>query len=101
MERERSEDSQLKARHSIDIDSNRGYAYMLILKNNRIRNFTVDVKLIAKWASVGSEDGQFIKSEDIAVDLKTANVYTIDMGNSPVHVFGIAGHELSSELVRQ
>jgi hypothetical protein len=94
MERKRSEDSQLKARHSIDIDSNRGYAYMLIL-------FTVDVKLIAKWASVGSEDGQFIKSEDIAVDLKTANVYTIDMGNSPVHVFGIAGHELSSELVRQ
>ena len=42
-----------------------------------------------------------IKSEDIAVDLKTANVYTIDMGNSLVHVFGIAGYELSSELVRQ
>jgi hypothetical protein len=98
MERESSEDSQLKARHSIDIDSNRGYAYMLILKNNRMQKFTVDVKLIAKWASVGSEDGQFIKSEDIAVDLKTANMYTME--NSLVHVFGIAGYELSSELVR-
>jgi hypothetical protein len=65
-----------------------------------MQKFTVDVKLIAKWASVGSEDGQFIKSEDIAVDLKTANMYTIDMENSLVHVFGIAGYELSSELVR-
>jgi hypothetical protein len=36
--------------------------------------------------SAGSEDGQFIKPEDIGVDLKTANVYTIDMGNSLVHV---------------
>lgn len=41
------------------------------------------------------------KPEDIVVDLKTANVYTIDMENSLIHVFGIAGHELSSELVRQ
>lgn len=69
--------------------------------NNRIPMFTVDVKLIAKWGSAGSENGQFIKPEDIVVDLKTANMFTIDMGNSLVHIFGIAGHELSLELVRQ
>jgi hypothetical protein len=92
MEHKRIEDSQLQARHSIDIDliGLRIHADSEKQSHTKVyRRCQVNSKM---GGSAGSEDGQFIKPEDIGVDLKTANVYTIDMGNSSVHVFGIAGH---------
>src|SRR4030095_9112059 len=62
-----SENGQLIAPHSLDIDKE-GNVYVTDTGNNRIQKYDSNGKFLLKWGEEGSEDGQFIKLHDIAVD---------------------------------
>ena len=62
-----SEDGQLLAPHSIDIDKD-GYVYVTDTGNNRIQKYDSDGNFVLKWGEEGSNDGQFMKLHDIGVD---------------------------------
>ena len=81
-----SENGQLVAPHSIDIDQE-GNVYVTDTGNNRIQKQDSDGNYVLKWGEEGSKDGQFIKLHDIAVDPSGKYVYTLELKNHRVQKF--------------
>jgi hypothetical protein len=54
--------------------------------NNRIQKFTNDGSFITTWGSTGSDNGQFIGAQGVAVDTN-GNVFVADGGNDRVQKF--------------
>jgi DNA-binding beta-propeller fold protein YncE len=52
----------------------------------RVQKFDSNGKFITKWGSNGTENGQFIDPEHLAVDSE-GNVYVSDRGNNNIQVF--------------
>ena len=81
-----SENGQLVAPHSLDIDKE-GNVYVTDTGNNRIQKYDSDGNYVLKWGEEGSNDGQFIKLHDIAVDPSGKYVYTLELKNHRVQKF--------------
>lgn len=52
----------------------------------RVQKFDSNGKFITKWGSYGSDDGEFIDPEHLAVDSE-GNVYVSDRTNNNIQVF--------------
>jgi DNA-binding beta-propeller fold protein YncE len=85
-----SENGQLIAPHSLDIDKE-GNVYVTDTGNNRIQKYDTDGKFLLKWGEEGSKDGQFIKLHDIAVDPSGQYVYTLELKNHRIQKFNSDG----------
>lgn len=66
--------------------SSDGYVYIPDTLNNRIQKFTLDGRLVTKWGSFGSNDGEFRYPVGITTD-KDGFVYAVDMLNSRIQKF--------------
>ena len=86
-----SEDGQLIAPHSIDIDKD-GNVYVTDTGNNRIQKYDSEGNFVLKWGVEGSDDGQFMKLHDIAVDPSGEYVYTLELKNHRVQKFNSQGN---------
>ena len=86
-----SENGQLVAPHSLDIDKE-GNVYVTDTGNNRIQKFDSDGNFVLKWGEEGTNNGQFIKLHDIAVDPSGKYVYTLELKNHRVQKFTSDGN---------
>lgn len=86
-----SENGQLVAPHSIDIDK-KGNVYVTDTGNNRIQKYDSDGNFLLKWGAEGSNDGEFIKLHDVAVDPSGKYVYTLELKNHRVQKFTSEGN---------
>ena len=73
--------------HYLAIDTKTSNLYVTYFDNYFVEKFTSDGKLIGKWGSPGTGDGQFNAPTDVAVDPKTNNVYVTDRDNNRIQVF--------------
>jgi DNA-binding beta-propeller fold protein YncE len=79
---EGSKNGQLKAPHSIDVDSNNGSVYVADSGNNRVQKFSTAGQFIATWGTEGSENGQLKNLHDVTVDPSGKFIYTLELGNN-------------------
>jgi len=79
------ENIEFKGRVKLVIDSESNL-FVLDKKGSCVYKFNPDGKLLTKWGSFGSNEGQFNRPEAIAVDSK-GNVYVMDTGNYRIQKF--------------
>jgi|SRR5215208_7263456 len=92
------DNGQFKKPHGIAIDPEDNVNIMECMTdmdNFRVQKFDSKGNFLTKWGSEGSEDGQFKKPEDIAVD-SVYNRYR----KLPHPSFGIYNHKLPFQSVR-
>src|SRR5689334_7105591 len=67
--------------------------------NFRIHKFSATGQPLASWGGSGSDHGQFMQLEGVAVDAK-GNVLVADSGNNRISVFSPDGHLLAESGAR-
>ena len=65
-----------------------GHVYVADIMNPRVQVFTSSGNFLAKWGTLGSDDGQFNFSRGVAVDA-AGHVYVADTFNQRVQVFRV------------
>ena len=75
--------------HGMATDRN-GNVYVVDTENHRIQKITSGGKVITRWGSNGSGDGQFDDPNDIAID-DIGNVYVADKKNNRIQKFSENG----------
>jgi sugar lactone lactonase YvrE len=68
---------------------------MYVPFNDIIQKFDSNGKFITKWGSVGSDNGQFVLMQDIAVD-SSDNIYVADSGNDRIQKFDSNGNFITT-----
>jgi DNA-binding beta-propeller fold protein YncE len=63
-----------------------GFVYVADAFNHRIQKFDSNGKFIAKWGSLGSDDGEFYSPWGVAVDAQ-GFVYVADSRNHRIQKF--------------
>ncbi|MFQ5969909.1 MAG: 6-bladed beta-propeller [Nitrososphaerales archaeon] len=77
----------------IDVDPY-GNVYIVDRENEIAKKFDSDGRLVSKWGSTGSGDGEFSKPTAMAIDSQN-NLYIVDTGNNRIQKFDSDGNFIS------
>ena len=70
--------------------------YVVSPSESKIRRYKQDGQIILEWGSYGSQEGQFKKPRDLAVNQINGNVFVIDSDNKRVQEFDCQGNFVKS-----
>jgi tripartite motif-containing protein 71 len=84
--------------HNSSVVDSLGYVYVFDMNNHRIQKLSADGKLITKWETKGTGDGQSIVPLGIGID-SSDNVYLVDQLKSSIERFTCNGKFIPPGLV--